>query len=86
MDTKKLMEMSSFWHNKTDEECIQMASTEYGVDAAEALSNMFERDFWTQTNNNIINELTKQVLDEKSVSEGVNDDNINITNEPDAPQ
>ena len=82
METKKLIEMSSFWHNKTDDECIKLATNENGLDAEEALLNMFERDFWTQTNNNIINELTKQVLMEKYVKEGVREDKIIITNEP----
>lgn len=82
METKKLMEMSSLWHNKTDEECIKLATDENGLDAEEALLNMFERDFWTETNTNIINELTKQVLIEKYVKEGVREDKITITNEP----
>lgn len=82
METKKLMEMSSFWHNKTDEECIKLATDENGLDAEEALLNMFERDFWTETNTNIINELTKQVLIEKYVKEGVHESKIIITKRP----
>jgi hypothetical protein len=86
METKKLIEMSLFWHNKTDDECIKMATKEgsHGsdIDAEEALINMFERDFWTQTNTNIINELTKQVLVEKYVREGVHEEKIIITKEP----
>lgn len=86
METKKLIEMSSFWHNKTDDECVELA-TNQGIcgsdfDAEQALINMIENYFWTETNANYINELTKQVLMEKYVKEGVREDKIIITNEP----
>ena len=44
----------SFWHNKTDDECIEMATGEFGVDAERALINILERDFCTGINNNVI--------------------------------
>lgn len=50
----------SFWHNKPDDECIDLATSEYGIDAEEALLNILERDFCTQMNNNIIQDLVKQ--------------------------
>ena len=49
----------SFWHNKTDDECIALATNECGVDAEEALMNIFERDFCTGINNNIVERLKK---------------------------
>lgn len=49
-----LLKHLSFWHNKTDDECIKLASNEYGVDAKEALLNMLERDFCTTVINDII--------------------------------
>jgi hypothetical protein len=59
IELKRLLKHLSFWHNKTDEECIEMASNEYGVDAEEALTNMLERDFCTDMNNGVVKELKK---------------------------
>jgi hypothetical protein len=50
----ELLKHLSFWHNKTDEECIEMATNENGVDAEQALTNMLERGFCTEMNNNIV--------------------------------
>jgi len=49
----------SFWHNKSDGECIELATNEYGVDAKQALMNILERDFCTSINNNVTEELLK---------------------------
>lgn len=54
---KTLLEHLSFWHNKTDEECIQMATNEFGVDAEQALLNMLERDLCTGVNNEALQKL-----------------------------
>jgi hypothetical protein len=35
-----LINQLSFWHNKTNDECTQMATGEYGIDAEQALMNM----------------------------------------------
>ena len=51
-DTSKFLKHLSFWHNKSDDECIKLASNENGVDAEQALTNMLERDFCTEINNN----------------------------------
>jgi hypothetical protein len=53
----ELLKHLSFWHNKTDDECIELASNENGVDAEQALMNMLERDFCTEINNNVVEEL-----------------------------
>lgn len=50
-----------FWHNKSDDECIELATNESGVDAEQALMNMLERDFCTDINNNVIEELKNWV-------------------------
>ena len=52
--TKTYLEHLSFWHNKTDDECIELATNEYGLDAEQALKNMLERDFCTDINNNVV--------------------------------
>ena len=54
----------TFWHNKTDDECIALASNEYGVDAEQALMNMLERDFCTDINTNVVEELKKSTNNE----------------------
>jgi hypothetical protein len=54
----------SFWHNKTDDECTALATNEYGVDAEQALMNMLERDFCTEINNNVVEELKNLGKDE----------------------
>jgi hypothetical protein len=56
-DAKAFLEYLSFWHNKSDDECIELATNEYGLDAEQALRNMLERDFATDVNNNVIEEL-----------------------------
>lgn len=54
---KTLLKHLSFWHNKTDDECIQMATNEFGVDAEQALLNMLERDLCTSANNEVVQKL-----------------------------
>jgi hypothetical protein len=57
IDGNDLLKHLTFWHNKTDDECIEMATSETGVDAEQALMNMVERDFCTEMNKNIIQDL-----------------------------
>jgi hypothetical protein len=59
IDGGYLLKHLSFWHNKTDDECIALATNENGLDAEQALLNMLERDFCTSLNNNIIEDLKK---------------------------
>ena len=63
-DGGSLLKHLSFWHNKTDDECIALATNEYGVDAEQALLNIVERDFCTDMNNNIVEDLKKWTKDE----------------------
>jgi hypothetical protein len=59
-DLPGLLNHLSFYHNKSDDECIQMATDENGnVDAEQALLNMLERDFCTELNNELIEDLKK---------------------------
>lgn len=58
---RELLKHLSFWHNKTDTACIKMASNEYGVDASRAVTNMLERDFCTEMNISIAEELIKDL-------------------------
>lgn len=50
----------TFWNNKTDDECIELETNENGVDAEQALSNIMERDFCTELNNSMVEELIKR--------------------------
>jgi len=59
MSQSDLLKHLSFWHNKTDDECIEMATGEFGVDAEQALLNILERDLCTDINNNVVKELNK---------------------------
>ena len=59
MSQSDLLKHLSFWHNKTDDECIEMATGEFGVDAEQALLNILERDLCTDINNNVGRELNK---------------------------
>ena len=65
MNINKWLKHLSFWHNKSDDECIELATNEYGVDAEEALWNILERDFCTSINNNVVEELLNQNKDEQ---------------------
>lgn len=58
-ELKEFLNHLSYWHNKTDDECIKLASNENGMDAEQALLNMLERDFCTEINNDIVQELNK---------------------------
>ena len=59
MNLSEWLKHLAFWHNKSDDECIEMATGEYGVDAEQALLNMLERDFCTSMNNHIVEDLKK---------------------------
>ena len=59
-----LLEHLSFWHNKTDDECVALATNEHGVNAEQVLINMLERDFCTEMNNNVVEELKNLGKDE----------------------
>ena len=59
IDLGQLLKHLSFWHNKSDDECIELATNEYGIDAEQALMNMLERDFCTSINNHVVETLNQ---------------------------
>lgn len=61
VNSKEFLKHLSFWHNKTDDECIALATNEYGVDAEQALSNILERDFCTSINNEAVKLLMESI-------------------------
>jgi len=64
LDGNDLLKHLSFWHNKTDDECIELATNENGLDAEQALTNMLERDLCTSINNEVIKGLKNLGNDE----------------------
>jgi hypothetical protein len=60
-DINKFTEHLTFWHNKSDDECIALATNENGLDAEQALMNMMERDFVTEMNNDIFEDFRKKL-------------------------
>lgn len=60
MNLSEWIKHLSFWHNKSDDECIELATNEYGcINAEEALKNILERDFCTSVNNKVLEDLKK---------------------------
>ncbi len=47
----------SFWYKKSDDECVALASNDFGVDAEQALMNILERDFCTEISDNVVESL-----------------------------
>ena len=64
MKIRTWLEHLSFWHNKSDDECIELATNEYGIDTEQALKNIWERDLCTSINNHVVEELLNQNKDE----------------------
>ena len=64
IDLGQWLKHLSFWHNKSDYECIELATNKYGIDVEQALMNMLEREFCTSINNNVV-ELLNQNKDEE---------------------
>lgn len=60
IETNNLLKHLSFWHNKSDDECIELATNDNGLDAEQALLNMLERDLCTDINNELIKYLKLQ--------------------------
>ena len=59
IDTRDFLKHLSFWYNKTDDECTELATNENDLDAEQGLRNMLERDLCTEIVNETINELKK---------------------------
>jgi len=59
-----LLQNMVFWSEKTDENCIEMATTDGKLDAEQALTNMIERDFAIEFNKKVIEGLKNLGADE----------------------
>jgi len=64
IDGNDLLTHLSFWYNKTDDECIELATNENGLDAEQALTNILERDLCTDMCNEVIKGLKNLGNDE----------------------
>jgi hypothetical protein len=55
IDGNDLLKHMMFWGEKTDDECIKMATNEEGeLNAEQALINMLERDFAVEFNKEVV--------------------------------
>ncbi len=64
IDGNVLLRNMMFWGEKTDDDCIEMATTNGKLDAEQALINMIERDFALEFNKEVINGLKTLDKDE----------------------
>jgi hypothetical protein len=54
IDGNALLKHMMFWSEKTDDDCIEMATTNGKLDAEQVLMNMLERDFALEFNNEVV--------------------------------
>jgi hypothetical protein len=59
-----LLKYMMFWSEKTDDECVKMATTNGKLDAEQALINMIERDFAIEFNKEAVEGLKNLGTDE----------------------
>jgi hypothetical protein len=59
-----LLKHMMFWSEKTDDDCVEMATVEGELDAEQALINMIERDFALEFNKEVIEGLKNLGTDE----------------------
>jgi len=64
INEKDLLKHMMFWSEKTDDDCIEMATTNGKLDAEQALMNMIERDFALEFNNEVVEGLKNLGTDE----------------------
>jgi hypothetical protein len=64
IDGNVLLQNMLFWSEKTDGDCIEMATTDGKLDAEQALTNMIERDFAIEFNTEVIEGLKNLGKDE----------------------
>jgi hypothetical protein len=64
IDGNVLLRNMMFWSEKTDDDCIEMATTDGKLDAEQALINMIERDFAVDFNKEVIKGLKNLGTDE----------------------
>ena len=61
IDGSELLKHLSYWHNKTDDECIALATNENGLDVEQALSNIVERDLAVEFNKEVVKGLQEMI-------------------------
>ena len=64
INEKDLLKHMMFWSEKTDNDCIEMATTDGKLDAEQALINMIERDNAIDFNKEVIEGLKNLGKDE----------------------
>jgi hypothetical protein len=64
IDGNVLLQNMMFWSEKTDDDCIEMATTNGKLDTEQALINMIERDFALEFNNEVVEGLKNLGTDE----------------------
>ena len=65
IDGSDLLKHMMFWGEKTDDDCIEMATIDGKLDAEQALTNMIERDFAIEFNKEVIEGLKNLGTDEQ---------------------
>jgi len=61
IDGNDLLKHMMFWGEKTDNDCIEMATSEGKLDAEQALSNIIERDFAVEFNKEVVKGLQEMI-------------------------
>jgi hypothetical protein len=61
IDGNDLLKHMMFWGEKTDDDCITLATTEGKLDTEQALSNIIERDFAVEFNKEVVKGLQKML-------------------------
>lgn len=61
IDGNDLLKHMMFWGEKTDDDCITLATTDGNLDAEQALSNIVERDFAVEFNKKVVKGLQEMV-------------------------
>jgi hypothetical protein len=64
IDGNILLRNMMFWSEKTDDDCIEMATTDGKLDAEQALINMIERDNAIDFNKEVVEGLKNLGTDE----------------------
>jgi hypothetical protein len=61
IDGNDLLKHMLFWGEKTDDDCIEMATSEGKLDAQQALLNIVERDFAVEFNKEAVKGLQEML-------------------------
>ena len=64
IDGNVLLKNMMFWAEKTDDDCVELATTDGVLDSEQALINMMERDFAIEFNKEVIEGLKNLGNDE----------------------